>query len=994
MLLLLLACALMVRSAQAAVIAVDLGSEFLKVSIVKPGRTPISIVLNEMSKRKTSSQVAFVNGDRLLGEEAAVLQPRFPDRVFTSLRNFLGAQAGQPEVTQLLQAQHLPYRVAPVADRGTIAFTPADGEAYTVEEAVASLLHYAKGLGQTAADGAPIVDIVITVPAWFGQAQRQALLDAAGLAGLNVLSLVNSHAAAALQYGIERNFANKSEHVLFYDVGSSSTQAALVRFSSFDIKEAGKVNTYSQFETVDTAAAPGTGAADLDTALIRHFAKEFDEQHMGGKGSVLDHPRAVAKLRKQAKRVKQVLSANSEAPLSVEELHNGVDFRSRITREDFEAIAGDFFARAAAPLRTLLQRNPEAARNLSAVELLGGGTRVPRLQAVLSEALGGRVLDRHLDADEAVVLGAALYAANLSTTFRLRKFGMSDGITYPVAFKLEETPGTMQNENGTAYVPKPLLPFGKRLPAKRVVHLANITSDPVKLQLLVGPPSPDARVEDASELLASFELTGLDEVKAKYNDTGKLSTHFRADSSGIVTFDKAEVILERTEMVNVTVPVPSNTTANITNDAAAKDGKAATKAVKADKKGGKKGDAAAAEAAKDAAGAATAGDGTAKATAGGAANATAGGNATVAEPKTMVVQRERRRTIRVPLKIGGPGFVRPGLSDEQRKVLMQRMRAVQAADDAKRAAAHAKNDLESYIIGTRSALQDDEAVAAVTTDKQRDQFLAQLNDAEDWLYDAGENAPATEHQARLAKLRAVGDPISFRKEEVGRRAALTAKADKFVGLATGALGDWPKSKPWLNETDLAEFGNQVKEFQKWFMGQQAAQAKMKPHEEPAYKAADASARLDALRKAFAKLKNRKKPKPPPPPAAAGNATANGIANATADGNATDAKGAGGKRGTKGGDGKGGDQKAEDQKSWDELLKGMDPEGRARMEELLKNLRTGKGPGGSGGTFGGKGGPQFMNIEDVLKQTKGMEGGAAGGAADSEFADGLDEHDEL
>lgn len=213
------------------------------------------------------------------------------------------------------------------------------------------MLHYAKGLGQAAADGAPIVDVVITVssrwhwqalhcckqmairpeqpttpvfctttsatelhmqvPAWFGQAQRQALLDAAGLAGLNVLSLVNSHAAAALQYGIERNFANKSEHVLFYDVGSSSTQvwlcdlcfasasewqpgrhhralhlgitqcclavcfccdthavtnssdsrqhlpgsqAALVQFSSFDIKEAGKVNTYSQFETVDTAA--------------------------------------------------------------------------------------------------------------------------------------------------------------------------------------------------------------------------------------------------------------------------------------------------------------------------------------------------------------------------------------------------------------------------------------------------------------------------------------------------------------------------------------------------------------------------------------------------------------------------------------------------------------------------------------------------------------------------------------------------------------------
>jgi hypothetical protein len=151
------------------------------------------------------------------------------------------------------------------------------------------------------------------------------------------------------------------------------------------------------------------------------------------------------------------------------------------------------------------------------------------------------VRHRHLDADEAVVLGAGLHAANLSTTFRLRKFGMSDGVTYPVSFQvllmishdrqnmqpgmhtvwmplatphvahrlcqmclvlptllaclqLEETPGTQQNENGTAYLPKPLLPFGKRLPAKRVVHLPNITSDPIRLQLLVGPPTPDAKV--------------------------------------------------------------------------------------------------------------------------------------------------------------------------------------------------------------------------------------------------------------------------------------------------------------------------------------------------------------------------------------------------------------------------------------------------------------------------------------------------------------------
>jgi len=1012
----------MVGSARAAVLAIDLGSEFLKISIVKPGRTPISIVLNEMSKRKTSAQVAYVNGDRLLGEEAAAVAARVPDLALGQLRDFLGVQAASPGVQSLLAEQHLPWKVVPVKGRGTVAFQLGKGDPVTIEEAVASLLAYAQKLGVAAADGAGVPDAVIAVPAWFGQAQRRAVLDAAGLAGLNVLSLINGHAAVALQFGIERSFVNKTEHVIFYDMGYSSTEVALVKYSSFDVKEGSRVNTYGQFEVVDVAWAAGLGSGTLDGALMRHFAAEFDEKHLGGEGHVLDHPKAVGKLKKQVKRVKQVLSANSESSLSVEELHNGMDFQSHITREAFEELAGDFFASAAAPLKALLTRNPVDAQNVSAVELLGGGTRVPRLQQVLSEALGGRGLDKHLDADEAIVLGAGLFAANLSTTFRLRKFGMSDGAAYPLAYRLEETKGAAQNDEGTTYDPKQLAGFLKRLPVRRVVHLPNVSADPINLQLLEGPPKPGATPSEATQSLGAFTITGIDDVIKKHGEAGKISTHLTVDSSGIVSLDRAEAVLERMELVNVTVTVPANATEG-GNTTTGKETKASTDAKT---KGSKTADTSATASEN-----ATKGD-----------NATAAGNVTAAATVTKVVQKERKKIIRVPLTVGGPGLAFPGLSPADRKNLADRMAALAAADAAKREAAGAKNALESYILSTRAAVNDDEAIALVTTEKERTQFVAALDAAEEWLYEGGEDAPAKEHRGRLSELKKAGDPIHFRRAEVPRRAALEAKADKFAELAATALAAWPKDKPWLNETDTVAFSKQVEEFRKWFADHRAAQAKKAPHQEPAWTSAAVSDRLNAVRKSFAKLKNTPKPKPPPPPPSndtagsnattAGDKKGNGKADkkgekgdkkgAKADKKATKADeaaadkaaqdtGKGGKtkgdqgqdEGTAGGDGGAGAAagKSDDagSRSWDDILKGMKPEDRKKMEDLMR-----PGPGGGGARMFGGGGKddlnfKTLNLDDLMKGADiGKQAPRAGrsqtGGEGGEFADGLDDHDEL
>lgn len=235
---------------QSAVFSVDLGSESLKVAVVnlKPGQSPISVAINEMSKRKSPALVSFHAGDRLLGEEAAGLVARYPQKVYSQIRDLIGKPYNFAK--KLLDSVYLPFEIKEDS-RGTVSFKVDDGTEYTAEELVAMVLSYAMNLAEFHSK-VPIKDAVISVPPYFGQAERNGLLQAAQLAGINVLSLINEHSGAALQYGIDKDFSNESRHVIFYDMGSSSTYAALVYFSAYTRKEYGKTVSVNQFQVNGT----------------------------------------------------------------------------------------------------------------------------------------------------------------------------------------------------------------------------------------------------------------------------------------------------------------------------------------------------------------------------------------------------------------------------------------------------------------------------------------------------------------------------------------------------------------------------------------------------------------------------------------------------------------------------------------------------------------------------------------------------------------------
>eukprot|EP00879_Flechtneria_rotunda_P024057 GHRR01025481.1.p1 GENE.GHRR01025481.1~~GHRR01025481.1.p1 ORF type:complete len:539 (+),score=222.19 GHRR01025481.1:412-2028(+) len=531
----------------------------------------------------------------------------------------------------------------------------------------------------------------------------------------------------------------------------------------------------------------------------------------------------MAKLRRQVRRTKEILSANSAAPMSVEELHAGKDFQSSIKREVFEAMAEDFWQRAAAPLSKLLARNKLKPSDVDAVELLGGGSRVPKLQAVLSEALGGRHLDRHLDADEAVVLGAGLFAANLSSSFRLRKFGMTDVAVFGVSFESNDLfvpaappidPATATSKKAwkgkatkaaedaeadgatasgkSGHVVKSLLPAGKKLPIKRAIKYSNLTIDGFSFDLHYNtstvhglPPG----VEDPQ--LASFQVSGIQDAIKRYNSSGVTTLRFEADYSSLLHFSIAECVVEvsivEDKVIEVQVPVSKVNETGVTAMGDANSSKSAAPAADAAKE-------AAAEHMKDGAtdgaeqkdkndAAEMVGSGTVPPAAG---NDTTGSsvNKTVTVKKT--IQVPRRKTFHVGLAVSGAGPRHPPLAGDVFAAARSHIAAWRAAEVVKAATAKAKNDLEAYIISTREKLETDENLRQVTVELDRVKLIEQLTEAEDWLYGDGEHEAAEAFRTKLAGLKATGDPMVTRANELELRPQVVERLSMSQCIFYGA----------------------------------------------------------------------------------------------------------------------------------------------------------------------------------------------------------------
>ncbi|KAI5643336.1 hsp70 protein domain-containing protein [Phthorimaea operculella] len=312
----------------AAVISIDFGSEWMKVGIVSPG-VPMEIVLNKESKRKTPAVVAFRDDVRTFGEDAVTVGVRFPKNSYKFLLDLLGKPYDHPLVKSF--RERYPYYDIEVSDRGTPVFVHDENTKFTPEELVAQLLAKAKEFSEIS-HGYPISECVITVPGYFNQAERRAMREAASLAGLNVLQLINDYTAIAINYGIfRRKEINESAwYALFFDMGAASTKAALVEYKTVKIKDKGFVETVPQLQVLGVGYDRTLGGHEMTLRLRDHLIKAWEAQ---GGGDVRASPRAMEKLLREAERLKVVLSANTEFYAQIESLLDDKDFKQLVSSQ-------------------------------------------------------------------------------------------------------------------------------------------------------------------------------------------------------------------------------------------------------------------------------------------------------------------------------------------------------------------------------------------------------------------------------------------------------------------------------------------------------------------------------------------------------------------------------------------------------------------------------------------------------------------------------------